>query len=203
VIPLFPLPNAVVFPLMPLPLHVFEPRYRKLVADATAGEAVIGSILLRPGWEADYNGRPPLYDVGCAGRVERCEPLANGRYNIVLRGSVRFRIVEEHAGEPYRLARVEPIEDTLGDRHVLDAARKRVLEAIGTAADGPSVLVIEPELPHDVFVNALCQTLRLSPVEQQSLLDCNSTQTRYERLIEILDFQRIEEKFGSGNETLH
>ena len=102
-IPLFPLPNVVLFPRMPLPLVVFEPRYRKMVADALQRDRedrVFGMALLRPGWEADYQGRPPMYAVGCAGVMEQCEPQADGRFQILLRGISRFRVVEEHAGEP-------------------------------------------------------------------------------------------------------
>src|SRR5262245_59961796 len=96
---------------MPLPLHVFEPRYRKLVEDTLSSHQVIGMALLQPGWEPEYRGRPPVYQVGCAGRIEQCEPLDQGRYNIVLRGVSRFRIVEEQEGEPYRVAAVVPLPD--------------------------------------------------------------------------------------------
>ena len=68
-IPLFPLPNVVLFPNVLLPLHIFEPRYRDLVRDALAGDQVIGMVLLRPGYEGDYDGRPPIYSVGCAGLI--------------------------------------------------------------------------------------------------------------------------------------
>jgi Lon protease-like protein len=205
-IPLFPLPNAVVFPRMPLALHVFEPRYRKMVVDVLGTHKTIGMILLRPGWELDYYGRPSVYAAGCAGRVEQCEPLEDGRFNIVLRGIARFRIVEEHGGELYRMATVDALTDGGGDPAMLEASRKRVLEAIGRAADGPSVLVIQPELPHDIFVNALCQSLSLSPVEQQSLLDCETITARYARLLEILEFRRLEDQFGAGGgkgKTVH
>ena len=60
-IPIFPLPNAVLFPNVFLPLHIFEPRYREMVADALQGDRIIGMVLLRPGWEADYDGRPAIY----------------------------------------------------------------------------------------------------------------------------------------------
>src|SRR5262245_7327661 len=100
---------------MPLPLHVFEPRYRKMVADVWKAHRTIGMALLKPGWEADYQGRPALYSPGCAGVIEQCEPLEDGRFNIVLRGVSRFRVLQEHAGEPYRLASIEPLPDTLDD----------------------------------------------------------------------------------------
>ena len=83
-LPLFPLPDVVLFPHMPLPLHVFEPRYRKMTADAMASHKTIGMTLLKPGWERDYYGRPPVYPVGCAGIVEECWPLEDGRFNIRL-----------------------------------------------------------------------------------------------------------------------
>ena len=108
-LPLFPLPNVVLFPNVFLPLHIFEPRYREMVADALAGDRMIGMVLLRPGWERDYEGRPPVYPIGCSGVITHCERLADGRYNIVLRGIERFRIVREDHARSYRRAVVEPL----------------------------------------------------------------------------------------------
>jgi uncharacterized protein len=197
-IPLFPLPDVVLFPHMPLPLHVFEPRYRKMTSDVMAGHRIIGMTLLKPGWESDYYGRPPVYPVGCAGVVEECRPLEDGRYNIRLKGVSRFRIRSEQAGEPYRLAAIEPLPDEIGDAAALEAGRKKVLAAIGRAADGPSFLVTQPELPAELFVNAVCQALSLSPVEKQSLLDCDDLGRRCQRLLEILDFRILEQTYGTG-----
>jgi Lon protease-like protein len=201
-LPLFPLPNVVLFPQMPLPLHVFEPRYRKMVQDALEGNRLIGMTLLRPGWERDYHGRPPIYGVGCAGRIEQSEPLPEGRFNIVLRGISRFRVVQEHDGEPYRVAAVEPLADVPGEED-LEPLRKRLLAAIAKASDGPATLVLQGELPPDVFVNALCQSLNLSPLEKQSLLDCDTVAGRCTRLAEILDFLLLEQTWGKGGRTLH
>lgn len=204
VIPLFPLPEAVLFPQVALPLHIFEPRYRKMVADAMAGDRVIGMTLLRPGWEPDYEGRPPLYERGCAGRIEHHERLPDGRSNIVLRGLTRFRIVEEHAGQPYRRATVTPLPDTMGEAAALESARRDLMAAIGRAADGPQVLVIKPDIAHDVFVNALCQSLGLTGVERQSLLECDGVLERYHRLISILEFRLLEPRGpGQGGSTVH
>ncbi|HEV8395427.1 MAG TPA: LON peptidase substrate-binding domain-containing protein, partial [Vicinamibacterales bacterium] len=94
-IPIFPLPNVVLFPNVFLPLHIFEPRYREMVADALASDRMIGMVLLRPGWERDYEGRPPVYPIGCSGVMTHAERLPDGRYNIVLRGVERFRLLEE------------------------------------------------------------------------------------------------------------
>ncbi|MGE0454883.1 MAG: LON peptidase substrate-binding domain-containing protein [Vicinamibacteria bacterium] len=203
-LPLFPLPDAVLFPKLALPLHIFELRYRKMVKDALAGAGVIGMTLLRPGWQADYEGRPPVFPIGCAGRIEDCEPLRDGRFNLVLRGLSRFRILEEHAGEPYRLARVETLSDPPGDPRAAEAARKRVLAAIGRASDGPSLLVTEPGLPDDVFVNSVSQSLELEPLERQSLLDCDDLLARCLRLAEILEFRALESLYGrSGADSIH
>ena len=93
-IPLFPLPNVVLFPNVFLPLHIFEERYREMVADALAEDRIIGMVLLRPGWEDDYEGRPAIYPVGCAGLITHAERLADGRFNIVLQGLEKFRVVD-------------------------------------------------------------------------------------------------------------
>ena len=106
-LPLFPLPNVVLFPNVFLPLHIFEPRYREMVADALASDRMIGMVLLRPGWDRDYEGRPPIYSVGCSGVLTHNERLPDGRYNIVLRGIERFRILEEDQALSYRRAAVE------------------------------------------------------------------------------------------------
>src|SRR5687767_1157699 len=130
-IPIFPLPNVVLFPQVFLPLHVFEPRYREMTADALGGDRIIGMVLLRPGWEGDYDGRPPVYPVGCAGVITHAERLSDGRYNIVLRGIEKFRIVSEDNSRSYRVAEVEPIREPPAelDRDRLTAARRK-LEAL-------------------------------------------------------------------------
>jgi Lon protease-like protein len=137
-IPLFPLPDTVLFPRVSLPLHIFEPRYRKMVADAMDGHRTIGMILLRPGWEKDYLGRPPVFASGCAGRIETCQALPTGSTTSSSAASARFRVVEEPAGEPYRLATVEPgRRREEGETADLEDARRRVLAAIGKAATAP------------------------------------------------------------------
>src|SRR3954469_6298161 len=94
-LPLFPLPTVVLFPNIFLALHIFEPRYREMVADALDTDRMIGMALLKPGWERDYEGRPAVYGTGCSGVVTHVEQLADGHYNIVLRGLERFRIIGE------------------------------------------------------------------------------------------------------------
>ena len=115
VVPLFPLPNLVLFPRAVLPLHVFEDRYKAMTADALAGDKRIAMAMLRPGWHADYQGRPPLEPAVCVGTIVAQERLADGRYNFLLRGDGRGRIVREvDDGNPYRSAEVEfPDEPTV------------------------------------------------------------------------------------------
>src|SRR6185436_11269495 len=110
-IPIFPLPNVVLFPNVFLPLHIFEPRYRQMVDEALKGDRIIGMVLLRPGWQSDYEGRPPVYPIGCSGVITHAERLPDGRYNIVLRGVERFRIVQEDVTLNYRRALVEPLSE--------------------------------------------------------------------------------------------
>src|SRR5215203_6967938 len=121
-IPIFPLPNVVLFPNVFLPLHIFEPRYREMVADALDGDRLIGMVLLRPGWEGDYEGRPPVFPVGCAGVITHAERLADGRFNIVLRGMEKFRITREEGDKLYRLAHVESVPEPPAER-LRDAMR--------------------------------------------------------------------------------
>lgn len=141
-IPLFPLPGVTFFPETVLPLHVFEPRYRQMVADCLAGDRWLAVGMLRPGWEKDYQGRPPVHPIAGAGEIIQAEILADGRYNILLDGRSRVRIlVEDPPGErAYRLMRAERLADrgpSPGDRafrerlQELRTAHARLLVALG------------------------------------------------------------------------
>lgn len=196
VIPLFPLAEVVLFPRVGLPLHIFEPRYRKMVKDALEGERTIGMTLLKVGYEDDYAGRPPVFPLGCAGRIEDVHSLPDGRYNILLRGVARFRIVEERPGEPYRLALVEELPDVPADGARASIDRERVLSAVAAASSRPMLVVVQPDVAHDLFVNTLAQMLPLDPVEKLSLLECDSVSDRFERLLEILEFKRLTDAWG-------
>src|SRR5687768_10123989 len=94
-IPLFPLGDVVLFPAVSRPFYIFEPRYRAMIADAMKGDRIIGMILLRPGFEKDYEGRPPIYDIGTAGEIVDFEELPDGQYAIVLRAFTKFRVTSE------------------------------------------------------------------------------------------------------------
>ena len=129
-LPLFPLPNVVLFPNVFLPLHIFEPRYREMVADAVASDRMIGMVLLGSGWDRDYEGTPPVYPVGCSGVITHVEALADGRFNIVLRGLERFRIVQEDRSRSYRRAIVEPVFEVLKQQRGIRQFRTRGLHNV-------------------------------------------------------------------------
>lgn len=112
VVRLFPLPNLVLFPTVVQPLHIFEPRYRAMMADALTDDRMLALVLLQPGWEEDYHNRPPIYPVAVLGRIFDEQLLPDGRFNLMLHGLTRMRIVEElPADKPYRQARVLPLAD--------------------------------------------------------------------------------------------
>ena len=192
-LPIFPLPNVVLFPNVFLPLHIFEPRYRQMVSDALAGERMIGMVLLQRGGEDD-EGAPPVYDVGCAGLITHVERLSDGRYNIVLRGLEKFRVEDEDETQSYRIARVrtlhEPLED--GDRDEVRAARLRLESMLvpqperrGHDASG------SPSMGDEDLVNALAQYMELEPLEKQALLEREGLLARCRSLIDLLEMKMI------------
>ena len=111
IMPLFPLPSTVFYPGTPLPLHIFEPRYRQMTFDALEGERKIGMVLLKPDWEASYFGRPKIFSIGCVGSIEKEIRHPDGKYNFTLVGLRRFRILKEVDGKPYRRAEVDLLEE--------------------------------------------------------------------------------------------
>jgi uncharacterized protein len=206
-LPLFPLPNVVLFPNVFLPLHIFEPRYREMVADAIASDRMIGMALLRPGWERDYEGRPPVYRVGCSGVITHFEKLPDGRYNMVLRGLDRFQILEEDHDRSYRRAVIEPLAErplAADDRAVIRRQRSRLelllspaaekaLELGETPAGAGAARATDSAMPaamsDEDTVNALAQYLDFEPLEKQALLEQPSLRARAESLVELLEMK--------------
>ena len=203
-IPLFPLPNVVLFPNVFLPLHIFEQRYRDMVADALDGDRLIGMVLLRPGWEGSYEGRPPVYPIGCAGLITHHERLPDGRYNIVLRGLEKFRILGETEDEiqggnadgsasRYRVARVETLHEPLieAERDQVRAARRRLEALLVPRAQGRGETNVAPAMADEDVVNALAQYMQLEPLEKQALLERPGLLARCRSLIELLEMKMI------------
>ncbi len=130
-IPIFPLPNIVLFPETVLPLHIFEPRYKEMIADAMAGDQMIGITQLRPGWEADYYGTPSVYKIMGVGEITRSERWPNGRYDILLEGRARAQVLSEQLTDAgYRLAQVNILRDLPSSEsdEALEIERERMLK---------------------------------------------------------------------------
>jgi uncharacterized protein len=190
-LPLFPLPNVVLFPNVFLPLHIFEPRYREMVADAASSDRMIGMVLLRPGWERNYEGRPPIYPIGCSGVMTHVERLPDGRYNIVLRGLERFRILEENHERSYRRAEIEPLHElalTRDDRDAVRSHRAKLETMLAPAIVGGEAKIPSAMSDEDL-VNALAQYLDLEALEKQALLEQPCLRSRAASLVELLEMK--------------
>jgi Lon protease-like protein len=184
-LPLFPLPNIVFFPHTRLPLHVFEPRYRQLIKDALETDQRFGIVLLRPGWEADYFGAPPLFEFGTLATIEQAVPLDEGRYNILVRGDVRVRIVGEVTSVPYRTARViaEPeapraLEESYAQREWLADLSRQYLTYLPDQTAVPEIETVNL----DSLANALIMSLNINIEEKQSLLEIHDVVKRAEKV---------------------
>ena len=190
-IPLFPLPNVVLFPHVFLPLHIFEPRYREMVADAMDGDRLIGMVLLRDGWQRHAGPSPPIYPVGCAGRITQVASLPDGRYNIVLRGVGRFRVQDEDDSRAYRIATIDVIADgsTAGRGERLQAGRRRLEDLLGRQTATGSASRIPPGMADAELVNVLAQYLEFEPIEKQALLEIGGPCERCAALIDLLEMR--------------
>jgi uncharacterized protein len=196
VIPIFPLEVTMLFPGVSRPLHIFEPRYRAMVAEALKGDRIIGMATLKPGYEGDYQGRPPVYEVGCAGVIAEVEELADGRFNIVLRGIVKFRITGEDQTRPYRLARIESLPEVLDDEEkaTLQKYRQRLEVLITEGSDSK----VPAGTPDQELVNMVAQYLPMSLAERQSLLELKNALLRVRALIELIEAKKAKPQLVRG-----
>ena len=182
----FPLPGALLFPGMHLPLHIFEPRYRALVSDAMARDRRIGMVQPRgPG------DPPPLFDIGCVGRIADVEALEDGRYNLILEGLSLFRIVRElDVTTQFRqveavLLPVTPDETlSLGRRSSLEIESRRFADAQGFAVDWDAVTRLDDE----ALVNGIAQIAPFDSAAKQALLEAGDIETRAELIIQLMQF---------------
>jgi len=192
---LFPLPNLVFFPQVMQPLHIFEPRYRQMTADALEGDRLIALVLPRPGWEKDYAGSPEIHPVACLGRILAEKKLDDGRFNILLRGTARIRIIKEIAGKTlYREARCEvlherPIADEgrcLFWRTTLIDKAPRWLPKQAEIAEQFSKL-LQSDLPLGALCDILAFALPLEAEFKQTLLEELRVEARLQALHDFLE----------------
>lgn len=183
---LFPLPEPSLFPRVVQPLHVFEERYRELMRDALAGDGLIAMAVLRPGWETDYASRPPLETVACLGSIVTHHKLEDGRYNLLLAGVTRVRLIEEV--EPplaFRRARVELLGEAEppDDDAAAGVLRRRLVEAFRSefpAGHTPEALrdLLEGDTPLGLLADLAAYTLPLSREVKQAALEQLDAATR-------------------------
>jgi uncharacterized protein len=187
----FPLAGALLFPGLRLPLHIFEPRYRALVSDAMARDRKIAMIQPRPG-KANLEGeRPALFGLGCVGKIDQVEALDDGRYNLILEGLSRFRVIRElDVSTPFRQIEAEILieseEDDLGiaNRAALEQESRRFADAQGYAVDWDSVSRLDDE----ALVNGIAQIAPFDAAAKQALLEANSLADRSELIIQLMQF---------------
>ena len=191
-LPLFPLPNIVLFPNVFLPLHIFETRYREMVRDALADDRIIGMVLQRDRLEDDVRRVPQVYPIGCTGLITHCERLDDGRFNIVLRGLEKFRILDEDRTLSYRRAHTEPVSEPNVAAHGLYAERQRLeLLLAERLAETGSSSTLPPEMGDTDLVNALSQYLEFEPIEKQALLERDGLRSRCRALVDLLEMQSL------------
>ena len=191
---LFPLPNLVLFPYVVQPLHVFEPRYRQLMEDAVKDDRLIGMALLRPGWETEYHKKPPVYPVICLGRIHKEERLTDGRWNLLLHGLARARVVEEIAHDkPYRGARVELIAEVPAPPTAEEGLRRQLGEHMARwfAQQSAALAQLRQLLVSTMPLGTLCDVLSFAlPTAvdfKQGLVEEGDVEARVRRLLAHLE----------------
>ncbi|HEX8240612.1 MAG TPA: LON peptidase substrate-binding domain-containing protein [Allosphingosinicella sp.] len=201
-IPIFPLAGALLFPRAQLPLHIFELRYQAMVRDALATNRLIGMIQPRGADEP-----PPLFDVGCIGRIAGAEELEDGRFNIVLEGLGRFRIAREAEVDTlYRQVEAEragfddsePEPLGLAQRAELEREARRYADALGYWVDWEAVTRLDDEM----LVNAIAQVAPLDVGSKQALLEAPDIAERCDLLVQFMQFQQMVPGGAEGPETL-
>ena len=192
-VPVFPLPNVVLFPGVVLPLHIFEPRYRVMVKDALAARAEIAIALLKPGWEGNYPGTPPVYEIGCLGSLENIRPLPDGRYLLNCVGLSRVRFDSWLQMTPYRLARCVPLPERGPARNSAESRDMAIqlsltFQVLLRELSGSSAPLLVEESPSlESIVNRICFSLDIPSEEKQLLLQEDNLTARARVAGEHLD----------------
>jgi len=193
-LPIFPLPDLTVFPHTLLPLHIFESRYRAMVTDCLARDRRLAVVNLKPGYEASYEGKPPVHAVAGAGSIVRCERLATGRFNLLLRGERRIHIERELPSDTlYRMAVARPLADVGADRPGLgDVAQGirelclRILKALGRSGHEMRESLEAVRSPAELG-DQVASGVIPDPAIRQSLLEELDVERRLDRLTAALD----------------
>lgn len=186
-ISIFPLTGAILFPGMQLPLHIFEPRYRDLVGDSLARDRMIGMVQPK-----GQGGNPPLFEVGCLGRIGDVEAMGDGRYNIILEGLQRFSIKRElDVTTTFRQVEAELWEEdeaadalSIAERASLEIESRRFADAQGYAVDWNAV----GQLDDYSLVNAIAQIAPFDYAAKQALLESRGLSSRADLIVQLMQF---------------
>jgi Lon protease-like protein len=196
IVPLFPLPNAVLFPKTPMPLFIFEERYRTMIREVIAGSGELVIALMREGMGLRQTGISAVHSVACLGKIENCEELEGGKYNIVVVGVRRVRLIRIVDNSPYRLAEVEILEDVEEVQSSEEIVRRQnhlggLFSEFTELAAGiqPQAMDLMPQLDFESLVNMVAMTLNLPIEQKQALLEMDAPSLRCDMLIPILKQQ--------------
>jgi len=204
--PLFPIAGAILFPRAQLPLHIFEPRYREMVRDAVDGDghiAVVQPQLV----EVEDDKRQPLFPVGCVGEIVGLEELDDGRFNIILNGTNRFRLLGEvKLDTPYRVGDLdvaafddrEPPPLAMVERAEVEREARRLGDALGLAVDWSAVSRLDDEM----LVNAIAQVAPFDISAKQALLEAETLEIRADLLVQLMQFLRLSQGGAELQPTL-
>ncbi len=199
-ITIFPLTGAILYPGLHLPLHIFEPRYRAMISDALARDRRIGMI--QP--QREFEGAP-LFQIGCLGRIGDVQALEDGRFNVVLEGETRFRMLRElDVTTPFRQIEAELLgesaDETLAaiERAGFEREARRFATAQGYRVDWDSVARLD-----DVsLINGVCQIAPFDAAAKQALLEADGIGARCELLIQLMQFFGHRDSDDEDGETL-
>ncbi len=186
-ISIFPLTGAILFPGMQLPLHIFEPRYRDLIGDSLARDRMVGMIQPK-----GQGTNPPLFEVGCLGRIGDVEAMEDGRYNIILEGLQRFTVIKEiDATTTFRQVQAELWEEdeaadalSIAERASLEIESRRFADAQGYAVDWAAV----GQLDDYSLVNAIAQIAPFDYAAKQALLEARGLSDRADLIVQLMQF---------------
>ncbi len=197
VVRVFPLPNLVLFPGVIQPLHIFEPRYRQLMCDALAGDELIAMSLLKPQWTDSESSNPPIFPTICIGKIVTHARLEDGRYNLLLLGARRARVIREiPTNQPYRMVEVKVLEDeTNKDPELYRGPIRnqtvklfRQLIANDHQLDRESIEnLLCDELPFGLLLDLIAFSCGAGLLDQQSVLSTTDVLTRANKVISILE----------------
>ena len=193
---IFPLSGALLLPGMELPLHIFEPRYRALIHDAMARDRRIGMIQPRAEGE-----KPALFDMGCLGHINHIEALEDGRFNIILKGLARFRVIRElDVSTAFRQVEADveqaPEDEVLAavERASVELEARRFAEALGYVVDWTAV----SRLDDMSLINGIAQVVPFDPAAKQTLLEADNLRERADRIVQLMQIVGRIERNGGG-----